>query len=111
VEGLLKAESRKGASEAMGAMLGTGIIADYPQPLVERVVGEGPIAPARKNITPIAGQLVNSFEDFQRLSRPGHDMVLVHLHLGGRNSPARLAPIDFDPLRITDLAWSHGSER
>jgi hypothetical protein len=61
---LLVAESRKGASEAMGAMLGTGIIADYPQPLVERVVREGPIAPAGENITLIAGQLVNSFEDF-----------------------------------------------
>ena len=38
---LLVAESREGASKAMGAMLGSGIIADYPQPLVERVVGEG----------------------------------------------------------------------
>jgi hypothetical protein len=58
-----------------------------------------------------AGQLVNSFEDFLRLSRQGHDMVLVHLHLGGRNSPARLVPIDFDPLRIVNFAWSHGTPR
>src|SRR5262252_108182 len=108
---LLVAESREGASKAMGAMLGSGIIADYPQPLVERVVGEGLIVRARENVTPVPGQLVDGFEDFYRLSRQGYDMILLHLHLGGRHSPARLAPIDLGPLGIVDFAWSHRGER
>src|SRR5215467_6757926 len=107
---LLVAESRKGASKAMGAMFGSGIIADYPQPLVERVVGERLIVRARENVTSIAGQLVDGFEDFQRLSRKRYDMILIHFHLGGRNNPAPLVPIDLGPLRIVDFARSRGGE-
>ena len=61
---LLVAESRKRASEAMGAMLGGRIIADHPQPLVKRIVGKRLIVHARENVTPIAGQFVDGFKDF-----------------------------------------------
>ena len=60
----LVAESRKRASEAMGAMLGGRIIADHPQPLVKRIVGQRLIVRAGENVTPIAGQLMDGFKDF-----------------------------------------------
>jgi hypothetical protein len=66
---LLVAESRKGASEAVGAMLVGRIIADHPQPLVKRIIRERLIIRARENVTPIAGHLLDGFEDFQRLLR------------------------------------------
>lgn len=108
---LLVAKSRKRASEAMGAMLGGRIIADHPQPLVKCIVGERLIVHARENITSIADQLMDGFENCWCLSRQGYDMILVHLHLDGRYSPARLAPIDLGPLGIVDFAWSHRGER
>jgi hypothetical protein len=50
---LLVAECRKGASEAVGAMLVGRIIADHPQSLVERSIRERLIIRARENVTPL----------------------------------------------------------
>jgi hypothetical protein len=47
---LLVAESRKGASEAMGAMLVGRIIADHPQPLVKRIIRERLIKSAHEKM-------------------------------------------------------------
>src|SRR5260370_37212750 len=91
------AQGRERGPEAMRAMLGRSVIAQIAQALAQRIIRDRVVAAAGENEMTIARPPANLGEDGERLSRQRDNMLLVHLHLLGRDNPPAFCRTEVPP--------------
>lgn len=79
----------------------------------ERVIADRFVrgAQSRKHQTSDSAHIVKRMQNFQRLQRKGHQMVMAHLHALSRNTPKVFLEVDFRPFPEAHLTGAQEGPR